>query len=119
MIHIPPLCKWGNDNSWNSASRSKAITPSRSRRWGHVVPEPSILIIGHYDEDFRPLWAFAQVLQNFRDVKIATDDIRERRMLGQPADWLVKRDLRKRARVNVAHEILAIVEKLRAIRCAG
>src|ERR1700694_127466 len=80
-----------------------------------MIPEATILVVGHDHCDVAPLRALAQPFEQVGDMAISAEEIRVRGMLGQAPHGLVEGNLRERASVDIAEKILSVLEMCGAI----
>src|SRR5262249_7353178 len=115
---VSALGERGNNERWDASGRSPAVTPP-GPRWGrYVVPETAVLVISDDYEHPRPLWPAPQAFENFGDMRVPAQQIGISGMLIEASDRLIEHHCRKSARIDVAQQILTVLETLLAVRGA-
>ena len=92
--------------------RSPQPEPGRRR---HVIPEPAVLVVGDDHDHARPLRPAPQPLENIGDVGVAAQQVRVGGMLIEAPGGLVEHHRRQAAGVDVAQEVLAVLQMQLAI----
>src|SRR5260221_376977 len=96
-------------------SREIEARPPRPPGAGQVLRDPPVLIVGDEDDHAGPLRACPQAGEELVHMLVAAREIRIARVLIDDALGLVERDRRQRAFVDVAEEIVAVFQVLRAL----
>src|SRR5262245_52893432 len=110
---------WRDHERRDACARTEAVAPAGPTRRRDVIPEAAILVIGHDHRHPLPLRALAQPLKYLGDVIIAPHQVGISWMLCQDTDRLVEGDVGQRAGIDIAQEILAVLEMGGAICGAG
>src|SRR5215510_607384 len=79
------------------------------RRWRNVIPESSVLVVGHDDERVGPFAAVLDGVDDARDMLHALEQAGVAGMLVGCADWLDEANPRQLARGKVGEEPILVL----------